>query len=107
MQKPSQPGNSRGNCKELKFTVISSPLQLILAHFSSISRERSLTKDSVIWLTDFVLSLSYSAECQMTTEAIQNSKNSGCFKMRFIVLRQLPLFYHTTSTEAMKERIKQ
>lgn len=85
------PENSRENCEELKFTVISSPLQPILAHFSSTSRERSLSKDSGIWLTDFVLSLSYFTECQMTTEAIQNSKNSGCFKMRFIVRRQLSL----------------
>lgn len=54
-----------------------------------------MSKDSGIWLTDFVLSLSFLffsfffTECQMTTEAIQNSKNSGCFKVGFIIHRQL------------------
>lgn len=83
--------NSRGNCEKLKFTVISSPLQSILTRFLSTSREWSWSKDSGIWLTGFVLSLSYFAECQMTTEATQNSKKSGCFRIGIIVHRQQSL----------------
>lgn len=49
----------RGNCEKLKFTAFSSPFLSVLARFSWTSKEWSVSKDSGIWLTDYVLSLSF------------------------------------------------
>lgn len=67
--------------KNWKCSAFSSPFLPILARFSSTSRERSVSKDSGIWLTDFVLSLSlFFTECQMTTEAIQTPRTADVSK---------------------------
>lgn len=94
--------------KNWKCTAFSSPFLPILARFSSTSRERSVSKDYGIWLTDFVLSLSLFLLNVKWPQRQYKLREQRMFQNGIYCSQAtVSLFSHTTGTEARKERIKQ
>lgn len=94
--------------KNWKCSAFSSPFLPILARFSSTSRERSVSKDSGIWLTDFVLSLSLFLLNVKWPQRQYKLREQRMFQNGIYCSQAtVSLFSHTTGTEARKERIKQ